>query len=152
MSRSFKGFKIGQRNNKVWVEFDRAYKNEDGRRYYRFNCHIEPLLCVSDNNVYQMKFKDSTYVISEFTVIADKSGKYIDSVRLGNQNHPHKDPRNGFLCIGSFEGKALKPETIKHLVFHCILKYNEMDCFCVPDIRIAEKYGQIMEGNKCLIS
>ncbi len=151
MSRKFKGFNIGRRDG-IWVEFDRMYRNEAGRRHYKFNCNIEPLFCVSDNQVYEMKFKDPSYVISTFTVIADKSGKYIHSVQLGNQNHPHRDPRNGFLCIGVYEGKPLNEEMVKQMIFQCLLKYNEIDCFHVPDIRVAEKYRQLMEGNTCLIS
>ena len=138
MPNRFNGFKVGQRNG-IWVEFNKTYLNEVGRRYYKFKCNLEPIFCVSDNMVYAMQYRDQTYLISEFTVMSDKSGNYIHSVRLGDQNHPHKDPRNGFLCIGDFKGKVLHPETVKQMILCCMLKYNETDCFCVPDIRIAYK-------------
>jgi hypothetical protein len=94
-----------------------------------------------------MKFKTPSYAISRFTIFADKSGKNLDEVRLGKQIHPHKDPRNGCLCIGVFQGLPLNRETVKQMIFHCLLKYNETDCFHVPDISEAKIYGQITGGN-----
>ena len=142
MPRRFKNFEIGRKGS-IWVSFNKSYRNYAGELEYKFNCHIEPLICVSDQKIYFMQFKTPIYVISKFTVLADKSGKYIHAVELGRQMHPHKDPRNGFLCIGVFQGKPLNRETVKQMIFHCLLKYNETDCFHVPDISEAKIHGQI---------
>ena len=151
MTLRFENFEIGRKDD-IWVAFHKTYLNHAGRRYYDFNCHIEPIICVSDKKVYLMRFKKPTYAISKFTVMSDKSGKYIDCVRLGNQNHPHRDPENGFLCIGVFQGLPLNEVTVKQMVFHCLLKYNEQHCYRVPDISEAKIYGQLTEGDTCQIS
>lgn len=151
MPNRFKDFKLGNRDS-MWIEFGYSFINCAGRLHYKFNCYLEPIICVSDKILYIMKFDTSKYAISYFTVISDKSGKFIKCINLGNQTHPHKDPKTGYLCIGVFDGAPLKTDTIKNIVIHCLLKYNELHCYHVPNITEAKIQYKLTGGSKCQIS
>jgi len=115
-----------------WVKFDRSWVVRSTRKIkYKFKCSLKPIFLLSKGNLYPVKLNDE-YLITNFQIISSIEGT-LEMLYLGNdQRHPHKDPRNSCLCLGKFEGKPISKGLIALLIC-CILRYNQDDCFSVPD-------------------
>lgn len=149
MPNRFNDVNLG--NEQMWVKFNKSIVSISlGKIYYEFKCSCKPFLCQSNGKFYVTDL-DEKYRLSQFTLVTDKQQKHIVTIELGKQNHPHKDPKTGNICMGNLKGVRIDKDVIRKLIW-CLLTYNENDCYELPD---SCRMGSLTEifygGNTCLI-
>lgn len=125
-----------------WAKFIRSVVDPtNGRIHYKFKCSLIPIFCHSKGDLFPVTLSEE-YRITHFDIISDKKGNGLHALYLGkDQEHPHKDPRTGYLCIGKFERAPIERNLVP-LLLCCILRYDADDCYYIPDQCVLENFEE----------
>jgi hypothetical protein len=133
--------------NLMWVKFDKSFVSPTQKRiYYKFKCWVKPMICQSNNRISNVILSDE-YYITKFEITSSPNGS-LECITLSkNEHHPHKHPKTSRLCIGRFKGEPVNKHLMLKVIFFLLIKYNEDDCYCVPDF-----CKKLTEDNQCQTS
>lgn len=147
MPNKLKNYYFGH-HDAMWVKFDRSYVSRSSRwTYYKFKCWIKPMVCQSKQRLFYVDLGDDFY-ITQFEMGANRNGKLENIILNRNEKHPHKHPNSSRLCLGRLKGEPIDKHLMMKLIFCLLIKYNEDDCYCVPDSYHMKK---LTEDNQCQI-
>jgi hypothetical protein len=146
MPNRFNDVNLG--NEQMWVKFDSSIIGLTGRIIYKFKCSCKPFIRQSNGKFYVADL-DEKYRLNHFKLLSDKQKKHIIAIELGKQNHPHKDPKTGNVCMGNLKGIRIAQDVIRKLIW-CLLTYNENDCYELPTSCKGKSLNETYGGNTCL--
>jgi hypothetical protein len=117
----------------LWFKHQKI-KKENGYKIHKFVGNVTTLYCIQyvDEGLAHCRVASKDINIKYFLLYENMKSGLLECVSLENQKHPNKDPNNGSICIGEYEGMEVNERCAK-LICDRIIHFNIDDWYTIPE-------------------